>query len=83
MKITTFKVPIKLVRGPEGVSLTVNEEEKTIFKERSLDEGSENEILKLSKQVSDHNEKQKAIAKSMMLKDEKEREGFILMEFLT
>jgi len=83
MKISTFKVPIKLTREANGINLEVKEDEKTLSKEQPLGEEADNEIVKLSKQVSDYNEKQKSIAKAMMLKGEDEREGFIFMQFLT
>jgi len=83
MNITTFKVPVKLTRTPIGINLEVKEDEKVIYKTKELGEDADNDIIKFSKQVSDNNEKQKTIAKRMLLMGENERESFIFMEFLT
>ncbi len=82
MKITTFRVPIVLERKGKGVELTILEDDKKIASERELEEGSEN-IIKLTKQISDFNEMQKTVVKGTLLKNEESREGFIQMQILT
>lgn len=83
MKITTFKVPITLNRVGEGIELIINEDGKTVSTTRDLEEGSENDILKITKQISDFNENQKVVIKKTMLKSEDTTQGFIQMQILT
>jgi hypothetical protein len=48
MKISTFKVPVKLTRESGGINLEVKVDEKTLSSDKELGEGAENDILNSS-----------------------------------
>ena len=81
MKITTYKVPVKLTRDNNGVQVELDENAKEHVRDEQIGEDTSN-IVTLSKQLSDHNEKQKTMLAACMNADETEKETFVQFKYL-
>lgn len=82
MKIVTYKVPAKLKRSDSGeVEVELDENSKEQVKAEQLSDDSSN-IISLSKQISDHNEKQKTMLAACLSAKETEKETFVQFRYL-
>lgn len=84
MKITHYRVKCKLKReSNDQVSIEIMEDTKEFFKEEIVKEGGSQAILSISKELSDHNEKEKTLKKRTLLNSETEAESFLILKYLT
>lgn len=82
MKITTYKVPVKLKRDSSGhVEMEFDENARTKLGSREVSDDTR-DIVTLSKQLSDNNEKQKSIAKMVLGANETEKQIELQFEYL-
>lgn len=82
MKITSYKTPIKLVRGKDGqVELTIDDSKRQKISEEQLGDDTQ-DILTLSKKIGDQNEAQKSMVKATLYANESEKEGFVTFKYL-
>lgn len=83
MKILHFKIPVILERNPtdKSIKMTIDEDRKEQIKEEDLGSSTQ-DIVKLSKSLSDENEMTKSIARECMFASETKVETSIVIKIL-
>jgi hypothetical protein len=82
MKIKTFKVPCQLKRGSGGeVELKIDDSKKELVGQEDV-QGTQ-EIVTISKRLSDENENAKTVLKQTLFASEQESSTFIMFKYLS
>jgi hypothetical protein len=83
MKIIYYKVPCTVKREEGQVILDIHEGKKEQLREEPISSAQENEVTSIAKKLSDSNELEKTVAKSILLKAETEKETYITWGILS
>lgn len=83
MKISTYRVPVKLTRDPVTgeVESELGEERVRINSENDQEFGSQRVVM-LSKEISDGNNKNLTMVKHIMRGDEMTKDTFVILKYI-
>lgn len=82
MKIALYEVPVKLKRNTKGeVELEIKDQERKLQGHKDLGDDT-HDIVVLSKQCGDHNERIKQQIKATLFANEQERDTTIIFKYL-
>jgi hypothetical protein len=82
MKHLYFKVPYTLKRDGQGVELTLHEEEKVLQREDPIRDQDERQVVNLSAEAGNENDKQMSLAKKTLLANEDETKGHLILHYI-